>query len=286
MSSSESHLSLFDAHCHLQDERIFEQSATVLEEAKRQGVRYVSVNGCCEEDWPRVEKLAISSDHQVIANFGCHPWFLEKRSETWLAKLREALVRNPGAGLGEVGLDRSPKVLQQTAFDIQVDLLLQQFRLAKELERVVSIHCVKAWGKMQECLQEEGPYPAGVVLHSFVGPVEVVKGLARLNAFFSLSLSILRLKEDKARAVINGIPLDRMLLETDAPDALCRPKWNGITVGDSISSIQNGTGKELNHPGNVKAVLKLVAQVTGHSEETIASATFANACRLFLKQNP
>ena len=152
-------------------------------------------------------------------------------------------------------------------------------------------------------MQAEGPFPAGVLLHSFMGPVEVIKGLSKLNAYFSLSLSVLKLKEQRARDVIKAIPLDRLVLETDSPDSLCRPTWNGTShIPSCIGSVQqvetNGSidsirrekeGEEeiqsvklFNVPWNVNAVMKLVAAVTGHSEETIALRTYANACKLFL----
>ncbi len=233
-------LKLFDAHAHLQDARIYSSARKVLEEAKRRGVAAVSVNGCCEDDWGRVEALAEAYKQQVVPNFGLHPWFLDKRKENWLNVLSLYLKRNPTAGLGEVGLDKSRSVLEHTSLDKQAELLVKQLRLAKELGRPLSIHCVKAWGKMQECLKAEGPFPAGVMIHSFTGPAEVVKGLLPLNAYFSISLTILRLKEGKAKALLKAIPGDRMLIETDSPDGFWRrePSLGNNTIDDGLSSLE------------------------------------------------
>ena len=295
---------LFDAHCHLQDERVYAKAGEIISESIRSGVDKISVNGCSAgEDWRRVEKLYRDFPDTVVPNFGLHPWFLPPTGADWQSELRSLLLRHPGAGLGEVGLDKCKKVLDRTPLDVQTDLFLRQLRIAKDLGRPVSVHCVKAWGRMQECLQAEGPFPAGVLLHSFMGPVEVIKGLSKLNAYFSLSLSVLKLKEQRARDVIKAIPLDRLVLETDSPDSLCRPTWDGtrhiqscigsvqqVETNCSIDSIRREEEQEeevksvklFNVPSNVNAVMKLVAAVTGHSEETIALRTYANASKLFL----
>jgi len=190
--SSEGRLDLFDSHCHLQDDRIYASRKTVVEEALGRGISRISVNGCCESDWERVTQLGREFPFPtIIPNYGLHPWFLETRSESWLTALRSALVSHPEAGLGECGLDKSPRVLERTPLDVQADLLSQQLKLGKELGRPISLHCVKAWGRMQEVLRAEGPFPSGLVMHSFQGPREVIAPLAKLGAYFSLSLSIL-----------------------------------------------------------------------------------------------
>jgi len=305
----------FDAHCHLQDMRIFKQAGRLIEEAGAVGVEKLAVNGCCEEDWSRVATLHSQHPNQVVPSFGLHPWFLRTRSPSWLDALRSALSRHPESGLGEAGLDKSRSVLDHSPMSIQMEIFTEQLRLARTLGRPVSVHCVKAWGPMQKCLKEEGPFPEGVVLHSFNGPAEVVRDLVSVNAFFSISLSILRIKLAKARAALEAIPLERLLLETDSPDAhyRCEPdsQWEGL-IGGSIRSVEpeeddsasvgcetlvcccsdsdpqsalepprQGIRRALNHPANVSAVLKVVAELTGRGEDAIAAATFSNACKVF-----
>ena len=296
MSSPEQRPRFFDAHCHLQFPVFDSNRDLVLRNARaRSGVEAVAVNGCCEQDWPAVQALCEdeSVDEveptrcRVVPNFGLHPWYLRDRTDRWLASLRAALEANPRAGLGECGLDRTPRVLRHTSFDEQTDLLVQQLRLAKELRRPVSLHCVKAWGRMVEVLRREGPFPDGVLLHSFCGPAEVVPGLCDCaNAHFSISLSILRVKDQRAKAALNAVPLERLLLETDSPDSLCSApgEWGeAFRLREAAEGLDSAT----NHPGNLPVVARIVARMTGRAEEVVAKATYQNAVRLFGgKDNP
>jgi len=258
-----------------------------LRKAKSEaGVHYVAVNGCCEADWGDVQAMHEEYAGQVVPNFGLHPWFLQGRTEGWLGGLRRALERNPEAGLGECGLDKTPRIVSHTTLEVQAEILTQQLRLAKELERPVSLHCVRAWGKMTELLQKEGPFPRGVLLHSFAGPAEVVKGLSRINAFFSVSLSVLRSpKRDRVRAALKAVPLDRLLLETDSPDALCSVPSSGWEGGEDLArpTPVDGLPGGVNHPGNLLAVLDVVSHLIEVPSELVARHTYRNACRFFCK---
>lgn len=95
-------MEVYDAHCHLQDERLpAEGLAGVLAEAALGGVTRYACNGCCQEDWERV--LEIARSHPcVVPSLGLHPWWVAGRGEDWLECLRALLLANPHAGLGEV----------------------------------------------------------------------------------------------------------------------------------------------------------------------------------------
>jgi len=94
---------LYDAHNHLQDERLAPHArpSSRLSRAKRAGM---VVNGSCETDWPEV--LALARQHtQVVPSFGYHPWYVKERSSDWQQALVRHLEAVPSA-VGEVGLDR------------------------------------------------------------------------------------------------------------------------------------------------------------------------------------
>lgn len=99
---------LFDAHCHLQDERLSGQASgrsleEVLSEAAAAGVRQVSCNGCWQEDWAAVAAAAAAHPGTIVPSFGLHPWWVPSRSPDWLQQLRRLLEQHLHAGLGEVG---------------------------------------------------------------------------------------------------------------------------------------------------------------------------------------
>src|SRR5450432_4466888 len=97
-------LRLFDAHNHLQDERLAPHRAEILRDLSSAGVVQMVVNGSCEGDWPEVLALAKSAP-QVIPSFGYHPWYVQERTPDWQKVLTQFLDAAPSA-VGEIGLDK------------------------------------------------------------------------------------------------------------------------------------------------------------------------------------
>ncbi|KAK9819892.1 hypothetical protein WJX72_003684 [[Myrmecia] bisecta] len=258
-----------DAHCHLQDPRLSDRVDAVLRQAHEAGVQRFMVNGTREEDWAQVEELA-AKYAEIIPNFGLHPWYVQSRSEQWLHRLEELLVAHPGAGLGECGLD---KARGDAPMKEQEAVLRDQINLGKRLQRPISVHCVKAFGKLQEMLQQLGAFPHGLILHSWIGPAEMVRPLAAIEGvYFSLSGHITRQSHDKAAAMVAKIPLHQVLLGTSSPSGF--PRMHN----PEASSASDQT---LNHPANIRLVLQIVAEMSGHEEAEIAAAALDNSIQLF-----
>ena len=97
-------LRLYDAHNHLQDQRLAPCREAILRALQHENVVRMVVNGSCEADWPEVLELARRCP-QVIPAFGYHPWYVKERSADWQAALLRHLDAVPSA-IGEVGLDR------------------------------------------------------------------------------------------------------------------------------------------------------------------------------------
>src|SRR5262245_45292089 len=100
---------LFDAHNHLQDERLLGRKREIMERCVTDGLQAMVVNGACESDWPSVLELARQFP-EVVPSFGYHPWYLHERSPHWQRILEEHLDQVPSA-VGEIGLDRWKKDL-------------------------------------------------------------------------------------------------------------------------------------------------------------------------------
>lgn len=271
----------------------------IIRKALDNGVAHFAVNGVSESDWHLVKEM--SDRHpSVIPNFGIHPWFVADRTPNWLNTLKEFFEANPAASVGEIGLDKGSRG-KQIDFTDQVEVFRQQLQLAKELKRPASIHCVRAFGDLLDILKSEGPFPAGVLLHSFLGSAEMVPEFAKLGAYFSFSGFLMSMKETKARKMLKSVPRDRILLETDAPDAL--PKSNNsdslLVIGspdeDSTTKdsplFENASLKEtnkstletenLNHPANIHHVLSYVASLLDMTREELAEISYGNAVNLF-----
>ena len=253
---------LFDSHCHLQDARLLPAVDDVVRRAAAAGVERMLCCGSAGDDWNDV--LGVSERYPaVIPALGLHPWYVAERSPRWLETLR-ALLELSGASIGEIGLDHWREPVDEEA---QEEVFVAQLALAAELGRPVSIHCLKAWGKMMEILQTRKLPAAGMVFHSYAGPVELVEPLAELGAYFSFSGSITREGNKRGHKAVAAVPWDRLLVETDSPDL--KPVF-AEKAPDSP-----------NEPANLVHVAAMVAKLRAASVEEVAARTRQNAVRLF-----
>src|SRR5437879_3006508 len=134
-------LPLYDAHNHLQDERLKPYRESIMAEVAKEGIVQMVVNGSCEADWPEV--LEVARYKQVIPSFGYHPWYVKERTADWQSALLRSLAKLPSA-IGVIGLDRWIKDLD---FAQQEEAFVWQMRLAAERNLPASIHCLQAWGR-------------------------------------------------------------------------------------------------------------------------------------------
>lgn len=259
----------FDAHNHLQDERFAARREEIVATASREGVARMVVNGSCEEDWAAVKQLAAQFP-QVLPSFGYHPWYLHERTEDWQRTLVRLLDTVPSA-VGEIGLDRWKPNLP---YDGQEEAFTWQLRVAAERNVAASIHCLQAWGRLLELLQDN-PRPArGFLLHSYGGSKEMVEPLAKLGAYFSFPGYFMHERKAKQRETFRAVPANRLLIETDAPDQLLPDSMNRFPISDS-------RGKPLNHPANLTAIHEFVAKERTMTPEDLAMCVEENFLRLF-----
>lgn len=258
----------YDAHCHLQDERIFGKADAFMGIYGELGVDRVVVNGTCEGDWLKVAELA-EKYPRVKPSFGLHPWRVNDASERWKEALAALWDAYPDAAVGEIGLDRWVE-----GFDLeaQEEAFAWQLDQAFERELPVSIHCLRAWGRMLELLQSSRLARRGFLLHSYGGPKEMVDSFVRLGGYFSISGYFALDRKERQREALRYVPLDRLLVETDAPDM----------AGPDESRLYSIDGdKALNHPGNIVGVYGFVAELFGVPIGELKERVAENFDRLF-----
>lgn len=263
-------IGFFDAHCHLQDERLADWLASGGEEAIRQaGIRKVVVNGTHPDDWSRVGELADRLDF-VKPSFGLHPWRVDDRPGDWKNQLEVCLERSDAA-VGEIGLDRW---IEGHDIEAQVEAFRFQYRLARERQLPISIHCLRAWGLLRDLLEEEGASERGFLLHSYGGPAEMVDAFAALGARFSFSGYFARESKSKKRAAFERVPLERLLIETDAPDML---------GPDALleERLRDQEGRPISSPLNLARIYEYVAEMRGMSLNDLAAVARENFEDLF-----
>lgn len=255
-----------DAHNHLHDARLGDPTP-VIAAMREAGVARCVVNATSEADWPQVEALAHAHPDFVLPAFGIHPWKAHTVAEGWHTRLRELLERHPHASLGECGLDRW---IDSPGLDVQAPVFDAQIRLARELDRPLIIHCLKAWQALFDAFDREAP-PKRFLLHSFNGSIETARRLLPLGAYFSFSGYFLHDRKAAVVETFRQLPPDRVLLETDAPDML-----------PPAGQIRWPLPGDANHPANLPAIAEAYAVRIGCDLEALSARNEENFASFFL----
>lgn len=254
-----------DAHNHLQDARLGDAD-DVIAAMTRSGVGHAIVNATRESDWSSVEKISTDNPGFVFPAFGVHPWQALGASEGWLGRLAMILEKYPDASVGECGLDQW---VSEPSIEIQRPVFMAQLRLAREMNRTITIHCLKAWGALLDVLAVAPP-PPRFLMHSFGGSIETARRLIPMGAYFSFSGYFLHPRKSSVLDVFRKLPRDRILLETDAPDML-----------PPASVISHPIKDNHNHPANLPAIGNALAAALAMRPEELARITRDNTARCF-----
>lgn len=258
-----------DAHCHLQDERLEPHLESIILALENSQVETLIVNGTCEQDWERVRLLA-DRYACVKPSYGLHPWYAHEASSGWAARLRDYLDTS-AVSVGECGLD---KWMRGADLDAQASVFRVQLRMAYERGLPVSVHGLQCWGRMLDVLRSE-PLPAcGFLLHSYSGPLELMDAFCELGAYFSFSGYFLHERKADRRELFAKIPMERLLIETDAPDMLPPEKLQAFELKDKA-------GEPINHPLNLVSVYPAVAALRGLDPAVFAERVAENFQQLF-----
>lgn len=254
-----------DAHNHLQDARLAGPLDGIIKTCAAERISRMVVNGTREDDWPRVIELA-KKFPMVGPSFGLHPWFTNQPSKQWRDRLLRHLDAMPSA-VGEIGIDRW---MDGHDIERQEEIFRWQLAVAAERDLPVSIHCLKCWGKLDEILRDAELPQRGFLLHSYGGPAEMIDGFVKLGGYFSISGYFAHERKQRQRDAFKRVPLDRLLVETDAPDMLPPEEL-----------IAHGHAKSVNHPANLSRIYAFAANLRSVEPEEFARQIAENFERLF-----
>lgn len=209
-------LQLFDSHCHLD---LLARPDAVADEATALGLGLFDC-GVDPRDFVTANKRA-SSGPNIIAGVGLHPWWIaDGRCEAAEVDLLCELASREHF-IGEVGLDFSPRFAGTEGIQTQVFERLCQTLSQRPLpDRVLSIHAVRAAGIALDILKSDGllapsPNSPTIIFHWFSGTSDELVRARNAGCYFSVNERMLASK--RGREYARQIPLDRLLLETDAP---------------------------------------------------------------------
>jgi TatD DNase family protein len=280
--------SYFDAHNHLQKFVLTSQWTQasqweeVIDICKSLPVTRMIVNGTTEADWEIVDQLS-KQWTAIIPSYGLHPWYISQRSPNWLEHLKSRLLQT-NALMGEIGLDRW---VQPHDFEDQIAVFKAQLELAHQLNRPVTIHCLRAWGALLEILGATKIPTTGFLLHAYGGPIEMVKPFVKLGAYFSFSGYFLHPGKESKLETFRQIPQDRLLVETDAPSMAMPNEFAEFRVKPSAVEKESEmeSGDKINHPGNLRAIYRALAKIRDIPESDLIKIVKTNFYRAFMMES-
>lgn len=249
-----------DTHVHLNADQYEEDVEEVIERALEAGVSKMVVIGF---DRKTIRKAMELTDQYpfIYAVVGWHPVDAIDCTEEDLEWIESLAAHPKVVGIGEMGLDyywdKSPKEIQQQLFR-------RQIQLAKKVGLPIIIHNREATADVVRILKEEKAEEVGGIMHCFSGSVEIAQECIDMNFLISLGGPVTFKNAKAPKMVAKEIPLNKLLIETDAPYLTPHPH----------------RGKR-NEPVYVTLVAEEIAKLKELSVEEVASATTANALKLF-----
>ncbi|MBQ9414185.1 MAG: TatD family hydrolase [Clostridia bacterium] len=248
---------IFDSHAHYHDNRFDSDRDAVLRAMPENGVGYIL--NCGTELASSRLSISLAEQYPLIyAAVGFHPEDLEGVTEQDAEACFALLSHEKAVAVGEIGLDyywdASPR-------DVQKAWFIRQIRLAKSLDMPVVVHDRDAHEDTLTILKEERPKG---VLHAFSGSVEMAKEILKLGMYIGLGGVVTFKNARKTVEVAEMIPLDRLLLETDAPYMSPVP-YRG----------------QRNDSAKIAFVAEKIAEIRSMSADEVIEVTTGNAKRLF-----
>lgn len=249
---------LIDSHVHLDDAAFAIDRDAVIERADQAGVEAMIVPGVDAESWPRIKALCAKHTHLHPA-FGLHPMFLGKHVPAHVDALSSWLDEENAVAVGEIGLDFHVEGLDR---ELQRDFFQRQLQLARQRNLPVIVHARGALEEVSLTLRRTGGLRG--VVHSFSGSEQQAQHLWDIGFHLGIGGPVTYPRAQRLRRIVAQMPIEFLLLESDAPD--------------QPDAAHRG---ERNEPARIADVLQCIAALRGEPEAHVATATSANARRLF-----
>jgi TatD DNase family protein len=247
-----------DTHCHLDASEFDADRDDVAAAALKEGVKRIVIPGVERQNFDTVRELAHRIEGGAYA-LGIHPLFTPRAQDDDLHLLRERIAASMDdprfVGIGEIGLDYFVPGLDDAR---QTFFYYEQLKLARDFDLPVICHVRKSQDKVLKGLRTHGVKTG--IAHAFNGSFQQAEAFIAhgMRLGFGGNLTFERARQIRRLAV--DLPIDAIVLETDAPDIA--PSW---------------IYKRRNAPDQVAGIARVLAELRGISEETLSLATTASA---------
>jgi TatD DNase family protein len=238
-----------DAHTHLIGnpfgENVLEpkEIQEVLKEARDKGVVLMVVGSHDLPSSERVIQIA-SSENNVYVSIGLHPWIATPIDDHTYKSFLELTKRPKVVAIGEIGVDNNRS---RASKEVQLQALTQQLRLARETGLPVLLHQRGYHQELMEAIHQEKP-PVSAI-HGFGGDLNELKEWLDLGYYVSIGRSILGEEGERFKAIVQRIPEDKLILETDGASRSSKGALEGqarvVQVAQVVASWRGSTAKEI-----------------------------------------
>ena len=256
---TEPKVALVDSHCHIDMPAFDDDRDAVMARAREAGVEAMLLIGGVDEEAGHRRAVRVAEELKLPVSAGVHPHEARLATPAVYDELRGLARDKRIVAIGEIGLDfhydHSPR-------DVQRDVFRAQVRLARELDLPVIVHTREADDETAALLEDEGATKG--VIHCFTGGEDLARRALALGFCISFSGIVTFPRSEVIQRVARTVPLDRLLVETDAP-FLAPPPHRG----------------KRNEPAFVVEVVRFVARLRGETPEAIGAAALANFRRAF-----
>ena len=249
---------LVDSHCHLDAPEFDNDREAVIRRARDAGVLQQVIPAIDAQGWPGLRELC-NTGPGLFPAYGLHPMFLSAHRPEHLAQLAQWLEQEKPVAVGECGLDHFVEGLDHETQQLYFD---GQLALARDFDLPVIVHARRAVDAVIASVKRIGGLRG--VVHSFSGSPEQARQLWQLGFLVGIGGPATYERANRLRGLVASMPLDYLLLETDAPD---QP--------------DAGIRGQRNEPARLSFICQTIAELRGADAEVIAAATSANAQRLF-----
>ena len=254
-------MKLIDTHCHLNDEKLYQDLDNVISRALQTGVGKMIVPGWNKESSELAVKIAEKYPF-VYACIGIHPENIDDVDEKTITEVLNLYSHPKVVAIGEIGLDyhwtKDPDTKEK-----QKAFFIKQIEFANKVGLPVSIHNRDAFQDIMAILKEHKPLFGGV-MHCYSGSVENLKDVINLNLHIGLDGPVTFTNAKTPKEVASEVPLERLVIETDCPYLSPHPL--------------RGT---VNEPANLIIIADEIAKIRGMSKKHLLEVIYDNSCKLF-----
>lgn len=248
-------MQIVDTHSHLDTHHFRNDFHDVLQRSRNAGIIAQILPGVCRQWWPNLLQVC-RQEKDLFAAPGLHPLYLDNHSPEDIEELEKCIESDNVVALGEIGLDYYH---QNSDREAQQQLFESQLQLASKYQLPILLHVRKAHDQVQATIRRKS-FSNGGIVHAFSGSLQQAEHYTRLGFKIGVGGTITYDRATRIRKVVSSLPLDALVLETDAPDIPPSPH-----------------NRQRNSPEYLPLVLDALAALRPEPQSTIAKTTTDNA---------